>query len=105
MLEDFVASELMRQRTWPDEEFHPYHYRDRDGMEVDLVLELTGGRVIGIEVKATSSVLGRHFTPLGKLRDRVGDRFLAGFVLHSGRRRMRFADRLYGLPVAALWTL
>lgn len=104
-LESFVAAELLKQRTWSDEEFELFHYRERSGAEVDLVVELADGRVIGIEVKASTTYKGDHFNGLRHLRDRAGDRFLAGFVLSTADAGYRYADRLYGLPVSALWSL
>jgi predicted AAA+ superfamily ATPase len=105
LLESFVASELLRQQTWTAEEFDLFHYRDRNGTEADLVLELSGGRVIGLEVKAAASFQAGQFKGLKFLRDKLGDRFLAGIVLNTGPAGYRFSDRLYGLPISALWRL
>jgi hypothetical protein len=62
-----------------------YHLRDQDGRrEVDIIVEYGGGRVLGLEVKATSAPKpadGRH---LSWLRDELGDRFIGGIVLHTG---------------------
>lgn len=106
MLEGFVASELLRQRTWSAQSFDLFHYRDRDGTtEVDLVLELDDGSVMGIEVKAAVSFTAKQFRGLAKLRDQLGDRFRAGFVLNTGTTGYRYSDRLYGLPISSLWQL
>ena len=104
-LEGLVASELLKQRTWSAAKFELYHYRDIDGSEVDLVVELSDGNVVGIEVKAASSFQARQFDGLVRLRDRLGDRFVAGIVLNTGTEGYRYAPRLWGLPVAALWEL
>ncbi|MCL2850218.1 MAG: ATP-binding protein [Micrococcales bacterium] len=104
-LESFVAAELLKQRTWSDEEFELFHYRERTGAEVDLVVELADGRVIGIEVKASTTYKGDSFNGLRHLRDKVGQRFLAGFVLSTAATGYRYADRLYGLPISSLWSL
>lgn len=103
LLESFVAAELLRQSTWSDVDYELFHYRDRDGDEVDLVIECEDGSVIGIEVKASSSYIGRQFAGLSRMRDRLGDRFVAGFVLGTADHGYRYADRLYGAPIAALW--
>lgn len=50
LLESFVAGELARQLTWSDQEAALYHWRDRSGVEVDLLLETPDGRVAGVEV-------------------------------------------------------
>lgn len=102
-LEAFVAGELLKQQAWSTEEFTLFHFRDRNGVEVDLVLELGDSRVIGVEVKASSTYRTEHFKGLRALQDKVGDRFIAGYVLGMGERRFDFAPGLYGLPVSALW--
>lgn len=103
-LEAFVAAELLRQRTWSAQRYDLYHWRDRNGEEVDIVIELDDGSVIGIEVKSASSFTTRQFKGLTRLRDALGDRFVAGIVLSTSETGYRYADRLYGAPVSALWS-
>ncbi|MFT4189096.1 MAG: ATP-binding protein [Aeromicrobium sp.] len=103
MLESFVVAELLRQRTWSALRFDIFHYRDRDGDEVDVVIELDDGSVIGVEVKSAMSFNAKQFKGLARLRDRLGDRFIAGVVLNTGQEGYRYADRLYGAPISALW--
>ncbi|MDR1264563.1 MAG: ATP-binding protein [Propionibacteriaceae bacterium] len=105
LLEGFVAAELLRQRTWSATSFDLFHYRDRAGAEVDLILELDGGQVIAVEVKAATSFQAAHFKSLKVLRDKLGRRLTAGIVLNTGAAGYRFSDRLYGLPISALWRL
>ncbi|MCF8608894.1 ATP-binding protein [Gordonia sp. HY285] len=102
-LESFVATELLRQRTWSDRSFDLFHYRDRDGTEVDLILEFDDGSVVGVEVKAAASYNARQFRGLEKLRDELGDRFVAGIVLGTAQTGYRYSPKLYGLPIASLW--
>jgi predicted AAA+ superfamily ATPase len=80
-----------------------HHYRDRDGAEVDLVLENARGQVVGIEVKASMSPGNEAFRHLRKLRAAVGDDFLQGIVLHLGDDVLPFGDRMTALPVGCLW--
>lgn len=105
LLETFVVTELARQLTWNDQQVRLYHYRTRDGVEVDAVLEAADGRVVGVEVKAGATVRAEDLAGLRHLRTRLGDRFVAGFVLHTGHQTLPFGDRLAALPMAALWTL
>ena len=102
LFEAFVASEMLKQRSWSEHDFQLFHFRDRDGVEVDLVLELDDGRVIALEVKASSTYRSEHFAGLRFLKDRLGDRFIAGIVVGMSDRGYQYADRLYGLPAAAL---
>ncbi len=104
LLEGFVAGELRKQLGWCDEQVRLSHYRDRVGDEVDLVLESDDGRFVGIEVKATSSVGARDARWLIKLRDRLGARFVAGLVLHTGRTSGPMGDRIAAVPIDTLWS-
>jgi uncharacterized protein len=104
LLESFVAMELRKQLTWSDARASLWHFRDRDGAEVDLILEHADGRVVGIEVKATRSVTARDTRGLRFLADRLGDRFHAGFVLSCMPEATPLGDKLMALPVEALWT-
>lgn len=102
-LEGFVAAELIKQRTWSDEDYELYHFRDRSGREVDLVAECGDGSVVAFEVKASSTIRPEHLSGLVMLRDRLGSRFACGVVLYAGTTGVVLGDRLCALPVAALW--
>jgi uncharacterized protein len=104
-LENFAIGEVARQLTWAEEPVQLFHYRDRDKVEVDMVLEHASGQVVGIEVKAAETVRTDDFRGLRHLADRLGDRFRAGFVLYAGEQSLPFGDKLRALPLAALWTL
>jgi predicted AAA+ superfamily ATPase len=104
LLENFVLGELARQLTWSQVSARLYHYRDRDQNEVDALLEDNAGQVVGIEVKAAETVRADDFRGLRLLRRRLGDRFVAGYVLYCGSESLPFGDRLSCLPMSALWT-
>lgn len=103
LLENFVLGELARQLTWSDEPVRLYHYRDRDGVEVDAVLERASGEIVGVEVKAADTARSDDFRGLRHLARKLGDQFHAGFVLHTGPHSLPFGDRLRALPICALW--
>ena len=104
LLETFVASEIARQLTWSDTEATMFHWRDRDGAEVDVVLERPSGEIVGIEVKAGVDVNRSDTAGLRTLRDRLGPKFVTGLLLHCGDRVQWLEDRIVALPIAALWT-
>ena len=62
------------------------------------------GAVVGIEVKAASSVQETDFRGLRALRDLLGDQFRRGIVFYTGETLAPFGPRLHAAPVAALWT-
>lgn len=101
--ETFAANELLRQTEWQDSRLSAFHYRDRDQREVDLVLEHADGRLIAIEIKAAASAVASDFKGLRYLRDRIGNRFVAGCLLYTGASTVPFGDRLSAVPLSALW--
>lgn len=105
LLEGFVLMELARQLTWSEQEVELFHYRTRDQIEVDAVLENRRGEVVGIEVKAASTVGSDDFRGLRHLADRVGGEFLAGIVLHTGHQTLTFGPKMVAMPVASLWNV
>jgi predicted AAA+ superfamily ATPase len=80
-----------------------YHYRDRDGREVDAILERHDGAVIGIEAKAAASVGAADFRGLTRVREALGDRFKAVAVIYTGANTATFGDRLLAIPLEGLW--
>lgn len=103
LLETFVVAEVTKQLGWSATDAAAYHFRDRGGIEVDLVLEVRNGAVAGVEVKASSTVRSRDFRGLRLLAERLGDQFVGGVVLYTGPDPVPFGDRLLALPRSALW--
>lgn len=105
LLESFVVAELRKQLGWSRTSAELFHYRDRDGHEVDLVLESPDGRVIAIEVKSATTVEPGDVSGLRYLADRLGSDFVHGIVLYPGKAPIRLGDddRFMALPISALW--
>lgn len=103
MLETFVFQELRREASWHEDDIRFHHFRDRDGMEVDLVLERGGGEVAGVEVKAGATVTAADFRGLRKLKEATGKHFAAGVVLYDGETTASFGEGLYAVPFSELW--
>lgn len=103
VFETFVATEIARQIAWQGNAPRQYHYRDRDGREVDIILERRDGAVVAIEVKSAASASSSDFRGLRHLRDRLGDRFKAGVLLYTGPSTVPFGDRLAAVPLGGLW--
>ncbi|MEU6642284.1 ATP-binding protein [Saccharomonospora sp. NPDC046836] len=105
MMENFVAMELARQLTWSEERGRLYHYRTKDKLEVDAVIETPDGRVVGIEVKSGATVRSEDLAGLRNLEKHVGDRFVAGYVLYTGQQTLPFGEKFRAVPLDALWRL
>ena len=103
LLETFVFQELRRQASWQDEPIAFYHFRDKDGIGVDIVLEGGGQRVVGVEVKAAATVTAADFRGLHKLKAAAGKRFVTGVVLYDGEATAPFGEGLFAVPIRTLW--
>lgn len=103
LLQTFVAMEVRKQLSWSPTSPALFHFRDRGGVEVDLVIERPDGRVVGLEVKATSTPRAEDFRGLRYLADRLGDRFAYGALLTMAPEATPFGPRLAALPIDSLW--
>lgn len=104
LIDTFVFAQLrpLLQLTQPVLAAH--HLRDKNQeREIDLLLESASGELVGVEVKAASAVDVRSARHLAWLRDQVGPRFRRGIVLYTGTTTYPLGDRLWAMPIAALW--
>ncbi len=105
IIDTFVAAQLRAELPLTTLDARMFHLRQEGGRrEVDLLVEVAGARIIGIEVKASGvprSDAGRH---LAWLRDELGENFLYGLVLYTGPRIQRLGDRIAAVPISALWS-
>lgn len=104
MMDALVMAQLRPVLRLGDPAVRAFHLRDANGSrEIDLVLESAAGRIVGIEIKAGSAVTAGSARHLAWLRDQVGTHFVRGVVLHSGSMTYPLGDRLWAMPVAAIW--
>jgi predicted AAA+ superfamily ATPase len=103
LLETFVVGELRKQLSWLETPAKLGHWRVDDD-EVDAVVEFEDGRILAFEVKANQRVTGKDLRGMVKLRDLLGDRFVAGVAFSTGGRSYSTdEDRVHVLPIDRLW--
>lgn len=103
MLETFVFQELRRQASAHQTPHRFFHYREKDGKEVDIVIERDAFALAGVEVKASATVSDRDFRSLRKLKAAAGSHFAGGALLYRGERILSFGGGLHAVPLRALW--
>jgi predicted AAA+ superfamily ATPase len=104
LLDTFVAAQLRAELAVTTSRPRLHHVRQQQGrFEVDLLAELAGGRLVGLEIKADAAPTADSARHLAALRDRYPDTFVAGIVLHTGPRAYRLGDRLLAVPISTLW--
>jgi predicted AAA+ superfamily ATPase len=102
MLENFVGMELLKHLAVATTRGTLHHYR-RDVHEVDVVIESRAGEIVAAEVKASASITAADQRELAALRDARGPSFRAGVLFYAGERTLPLGDRLWALPISALW--
>jgi len=103
LMESFVLQELSRQASTSQKSYKFYHYRDRDNLEVDMIIEMGGFQLVGIKIKTGASIFGSDFTGLRKIKDAHEDRFKCGVLLYDGELCASYGDDIYAVPIRMLW--
>jgi len=103
VLESFVVQQIIVQSTWTDQNLRFWHYRDKDQVEVDLVIT-RGQEVWGVEVKAGSTVSEHDAAGLRRLANQTGPSFRMGIVLYAGDSTMSLGNgSILAVPLSELW--
>jgi predicted AAA+ superfamily ATPase len=103
LVENFAAMELVKQADLAPRRPGVLHFRTSAGVEVDALLERRDGCVAGIEVKAATTVTQQDLRGLRTLESKLGDDFLCGVVLYAGADARQLTQKLWALPLSALW--
>ncbi|NOX28536.1 MAG: ATP-binding protein [Actinobacteria bacterium] len=104
VLDTFVTAQIRTEAALSDQPARLYHLRQEQGRhEIDLIIEIGGQDVIAIEIKASSSPTPADARHLDWLRSQIGDRFIAGVVLHTGPSTYKLGERLTAAPISTLW--
>jgi uncharacterized protein len=104
VIETFVLAQIRPEVELSSFRPRLYHLREKNGRhEIDLLAELSVGNVVAIEIKATAAPKREDAKHLEWLQEELGERFLAGAVLHTGPRPFRLSERIFALPICTLW--
>ena len=104
LLETWVVAQIEAQSAWSNPSLRCSHFRNKDQLEVDLVLT-QGARVWGIEVKAGKSVQAADCRSLEHLASLVGKNFKGGFVLYDGVDCLSMGNGILAVPLSWLWEM
>ncbi len=103
LLESFVVQQLICQAGWVDSELRFSHYRDKNQVEVDLVIE-QGRNLWGVEVKRAASIQKKDGVGLARLAAQAGKSFQGGILLYSGSHCLPLPQgNCYAVPMNTLW--
>jgi predicted AAA+ superfamily ATPase len=85
VLEGFVASEVTKHRLNRGRERALYYFRDRQGLEVDFLVDRGNRRLLLLEVKATQTPMPRDGQAMMQLKRNIKRYKTAAFLIHPAR--------------------
>src|SRR5665647_2371746 len=104
VLDTFVAAQLRPEVLVSEGAPRLYHLRTEQGRhEIDLIAELGGQRLIGMEIKANAAPDGGDAKHLFWLREKLAGTFVAGVVFHTGPRLYEIGEGIIAAPISTLW--
>ena len=96
-LENLVLQDLLAWRDARLDRADVHYWRSATGEEVDFVVE-TGGRLLPIEIKATSRPRLRDAVHLRSFGAEYGGKARAGLLLHTGSALEWLAPNVLAAP-------
>lgn len=103
ILENFVATELLKAISKSNEKYQLCHFRSSDNKEIDFILEKPNGELAAIEVKSSDNVNALDFKHLKLFKSLTKQDFRCGIVLYQGQEIVPFDHDLFAVPLACLW--
>jgi predicted AAA+ superfamily ATPase len=104
LIDSFAVAQIRPELELTSHPPRLYHLRDKEGRhEIDLIAEIAAGDILAIEIKATAAPSRQEARHLEWLHHELGDRFVAGAVLHTGPSLLRLGERILAIPICALW--
>lgn len=105
LIETFLFNELAALVDASNGKYQLFHYRDREKREIDFLIERNDQALLGIEIKAGSAINESDFKHLKWFRDNIAkNREFIGIVLYTGSQAGSMGEKLYAIPMSALFT-
>lgn len=102
LFEQLVFNELQKQLSWNTKNLKLYYWRTTDGKEVDFVVENMRGQIVGIEVKAKTTISPSDWFSLKLLESQIGNDFLKGMVIYNGKNIIPLSQKISAIPLSLL---
>lgn len=102
LYEQLVFNELQKQLSWSTKNLKLYYWRTTDGKEVDFVVENMRGQIVGVEVKAKTTISPSDWFSLKLLESQVGNDFVKGIVIYNGKNIIPLSQKISAIPLSLL---
>ncbi len=105
LIETFIFNELSAQIDANNNEYQLFHYRDREQREIDFLVEDNHGSLLGIEVKAGSTISAHDFRHMSWFKNNLAkERSFIGIILYTGAYPISYGDNMWAVPISNLWS-
>lgn len=102
--ETMVVSEMIKWMKTVQRQEEIYFYRTRSGLELDILLQTEKG-MIGMEIKARTSVAPTDLRPMREVAKGLGKEWRGGFVVYLGNSIRKVGEpNLWAVPSRRLFT-
>ncbi|EJL49783.1 putative ATPase (AAA+ superfamily) [Rhizobium sp. CF122] len=100
LFENYILTELLKSLPLQRQEWRLFHWRDRNGPEIDILAE-NGNLLVGFEMKASSAVSFSDFKNFQTFKNGPGKNWdVIGLVIYTGDQILVFGDKLFALPAS-----
>lgn len=104
LFETFIFHQLVSILEAQSEEYELYHYRDGEKREIDFIIKNEKGSILGIDVKAGSTVSKSSFKHLKWFGLNISKKSsFTGIILYTGQHVVSFGKNMWAIPISALW--
>jgi|SRR3990167_5842902 len=105
LIETHVGNELQKHIDATEQKCTWFHYRDKNQREIDFIIENNNGDLLGIEVKANTSVHPTDFKHLRWFQENISPskKNFTGIVLYTGNHVGSMGDNMWAVPISCLY--
>jgi uncharacterized protein len=90
LFENFIVSEFLKNRYNHVKDNNLYFFRDHVGNEVDLILDVGGGKLISVEIKAGSTISNEYLKGLQFYQALSGEKNKKSILIYAGDQSMQY---------------
>lgn len=101
IMETAVLTEVVKTLTHRGMDPQIYFWRTSTGVEVDIVVE-TEGKLVPVEVKLSATPRPEMASSIKTFREDLGEKALAGYVVHAGDVRLPLGAGVSAIPFFGL---
>lgn len=102
-IQNFVATELLKQANNSRQRYDLTFYRTRDGGEVDFVLERHDGKYVAIKVKHAENITAKDLKGIKEFSELAGDDLITSIVLCNAPRVLEYEKNIFLVPFNTMW--